>query len=221
VKRALDILVASTLLAVLSPLLLVIAMVVRLTSGSPAMFTQDRPGKGGKVFRLYKFRTMNDARDATGRLLPDEQRLSRAGRLLRATSMDELPEFWNVLKGDMSLVGPRPLRVQYLDHYTPTQAHRHDVRPGITGLAQVSGRNDLSWSRRLELDVWYVENSSFWLDVRILARTVRTVLHREGASSYPGQEDMPNFRALGHEEVSAEEESLRRRPRGPNEDWSR
>jgi lipopolysaccharide/colanic/teichoic acid biosynthesis glycosyltransferase len=183
VKRAFDIVLASVLLTALSPLVLVVALVVRLRFGSPILFIQDRPGKGGGIFRLYKFRTMTAACDASDQLLPDEQRLTRFGRFLRSTSLDELPEFWNVLKGDMSLVGPRPLLVQYLDRYTPEQARRHEVRPGVTGLAQVSGRNQLSWDERFELDVWYVDNMSLWLDLKILCRTLWKTVRREGITS--------------------------------------
>jgi lipopolysaccharide/colanic/teichoic acid biosynthesis glycosyltransferase len=183
VKRAFDIVVSSVLLLALSPLLLGLVFLVRLRLGSPVLFAQDRPGKGGRIFRLYKFRTMTDARDAGGELLPDDQRLAPFGRLLRSTSLDEFPEFWNVLKGDMSLVGPRPLLVQYLDRYTPEQARRHEVRPGVTGLAQVSGRNQLSWDERFELDVWYVDNMSLWLDLKILCRTLWKTVRREGITS--------------------------------------
>ncbi|MDO8847908.1 MAG: sugar transferase [Coriobacteriia bacterium] len=196
-KRAFDILVSLLALSVLSPFLLLLLGLVRLQLGSPAIFGQDRPGKDGRVFRLYKFRTMTDARDLSGALLPDAERLTAFGSLLRSTSLDELPEFWNVLKGDMSLVGPRPLLVEYLDRYTPEQARRHEVRPGITGLAQVSGRNELSWEERFKLDVWYVDNHSLWLDLKILAMTVWKAVRREGVSS-PGHATMPEF--LGDQE---------------------
>ncbi|MGB4581277.1 MAG: sugar transferase [Coriobacteriia bacterium] len=182
-KRAGDILISLLALIVLDPLMLLVSVVVRLSLGAPVVFAQDRPGLHGRVFRLYKFRTMTAARDSSGELLRDEQRLTRFGRFLRSTSLDELPEFWNVLKGDMSLVGPRPLLVEYLDRYTPEQARRHEVRPGITGLAQVSGRNELPWEERFKLDVWYVDNHSFWLDVKILAMTVWKAIAREGISS--------------------------------------
>lgn len=167
----------------LGPMLLVLAAAVLMAFGAPVAFSQDRPGLRGRIFRLHKFRTMTDARDVSGELLPDEQRLTRFGRFLRSTSLDELPEFWNVLRGDMSLVGPRPLLVEYLDRYTPEQARRHEVRPGITGLAQVSGRNELPWEERFKLDVWYVDNHSFWLDVRILVMTLWKAIAREGISS--------------------------------------
>lgn len=179
-------------LLLLSPVLFMVMLLVRTKLGSPVLFAQQRPGLGGRVFRIYKFRTMTDARGADGELLSDSERLTRFGALLRSTSLDELPELWNVLKGDMSLVGPRPLLVEYLDRYTPEQARRHEVRPGITGWAQVNGRNALSWEDRFELDVWYVENRSLLLDVKILAMTVWTVLRREGISS-AGEATMSEF----------------------------
>jgi lipopolysaccharide/colanic/teichoic acid biosynthesis glycosyltransferase len=182
-KRAFDIMVSALGVFVLSPVLLALALLVAVKFGTPTLFSQGRPGLGGRVFRLYKFRTMTDARDASGKLLSDEQRLTPFGRFLRSTSLDELPELWNVLKGDMSLVGPRPLLVQYLDRYTPEQARRHEVRPGVTGLAQVSGRNQLSWDERFELDVWYVDNMSLWLDLKILCRTLWKTVRREGITS--------------------------------------
>lgn len=167
-------------------------MAVRLTLGSPAIFTQERPGLNGKPFRMYKFRTMTSERDASGNLLTDEMRLTAPGRALRATSLDELPELWNVLIGDMSLVGPRPLLMEYLEHYSPEQARRHDVRPGITGWAQVNGRNTLSWEDKFRLDVWYVDNQSLWLDMRILMLTVVKVLSRKDISA-TGHATMPPF----------------------------
>lgn len=192
-KRAFDV-VASTLgLLALSPLLLVLAIFVRLFLGSPIFFTQLRPGLGGKPFRLIKFRTMTDRRDENGELLPDAERLTNFGKFLRSTSLDELPELWNVLQGDMSLVGPRPLLMSYLDRYTPEQARRHEVRPGITGWAQVNGRNALSWNERFKLDVWYVDNHSLLLDIKILLLTVVGVLRREGISA-PGEATMAEFR---------------------------
>jgi len=193
VKRTLDIVAALCGLLLLGPVLLVVAVLVRLKLGSPVIFAQDRPGLGGRTFRLYKFRTMTNERDEGGVPLPDTERLTDFGRALRGTSIDELPELWNVLIGDMSLVGPRPLAIEYLDRYTDEQLRRHDVRPGITGLAQVSGRNDLAWDKRLKLDTWYVDNHSLWLDLRILVRTLVKVFRREGASR-PGQSDMPDFR---------------------------
>jgi lipopolysaccharide/colanic/teichoic acid biosynthesis glycosyltransferase len=182
VKRALDVAVSLIGLLVLSPLLLVLALIVRLTMGSPVLFRQDRPGLGGSVFTMLKFRTMRDALDRQGRPLPDEERLTKAGQLLRSTSLDELPELLNVLKGEMSLVGPRPLLTEYLSRYTPQQARRHEVKPGITGWAQVNGRNAVSWEQKFQYDVWYVDNWSLWLDARILWLTAWTVLKREGVS---------------------------------------
>ena len=171
---------------------LLVYVAVRLTLGAPAIFTQLRPGLNGKPFRMYKFRTMTSERDVAGHLLPDEARLTALGRLLRATSLDELPELWNVLMGDMSLVGPRPLLMEYLEHYSPEQARRHEVRPGITGWAQVNGRNALSWEDKFRLDVWYVENQSFWLDMRILLLTVVKVLSGRDISA-AGHATMPPF----------------------------
>jgi sugar transferase EpsL len=191
-KRLFDLLLAVPTLIVLSPLLTVLALLVRAKLGAPVLFRQTRPGLHGKPFTLYKFRTMTDARDAQGNLLPDAERLTPFGRFLRSTSLDELPELWNVLKGDMSLVGPRPLLMQYLDRYTPEQARRHEVRPGITGWAQVNGRNALSWDEKFRLDVWYVDNMSLWLDLRIVALTVWKILKREGISQ-PGQATMEEF----------------------------
>ncbi|MBF4509987.1 MAG: sugar transferase [Aeromicrobium sp.] len=191
-KRAFDIVVAAALLVVLAPLMAMIALAVRIGLGRPVIFVQERPGKGGRVFRLYKFRTMRDARGPDGTPLPDAERLTGLGRFLRASSLDELPELWNVLRGDMSLVGPRPLLVEYLDRYSPRQARRHEVRPGITGLAQVSGRNALRWDERLELDVRYVDERTFWLDLRILLLTLGTVVRREGIAS-DGHATMPEF----------------------------
>ena len=183
VKRPQDFLCAGLGLAVLSPVMAVTAVLVRVKLGAPVIFAQDRPGLDGKVFKLYKFRTMTDARDADGELLPDEDRLPPFGRKLRSTSLDELPELWNILKGDMSVVGPRPLLVRYLPRYNAYQARRHEVRPGFTGLAQVRGRNALSWDEKFRYDVEYVDNVSFLGDWRIIFETVRTVLRREGISS--------------------------------------
>ena len=191
-KRFFDVLVALPVLICLTPLLFVLALLVRLKLGSPVLFRQQRPGLHGKPFTLYKFRTMIDARSEHGNLLPDEQRLTTFGQWLRSTSLDELPELWNVLKGEMSLVGPRPLLMQYLDRYTPKQMRRHEVKPGITGWAQVNGRNALSWEEKFKLDVWYVDNLSFWLDVKIIALTVWKILRREGISQ-PGRVTMEEF----------------------------
>jgi lipopolysaccharide/colanic/teichoic acid biosynthesis glycosyltransferase len=195
-KRLLDVSVSLLALGLLSPVLLGTAVVVRVLLGSPVCFTQLRPGLGGKPFRMIKFRTMTDARDAHGELLPDEQRLTRFGRMLRASSLDELPELWNVLKGDMSLVGPRPLLMEYLPLYSPEQARRHEVRPGITGWAQINGRNAISWEQKFALDVWYVEHRSVWLDMKILALTAWRVLRREGISA-AGEATMPKFTGSG------------------------
>jgi sugar transferase EpsL len=191
-KRLFDVAAILLALPLLVPLLAVIAVVVRVTLGRPVLFRQQRPGWHGRPFTLLKFRTMTDARDKLGRLLPDERRLTRVGRLLRAMSLDELPELGNVLMGQMSLVGPRPLLMEYLDRYTPTQARRHDVRPGITGWAQVNGRNGISWEEKLALDLWYVAHCSILLDCRILLRTVWTVLHCEGISA-SGHATVPRF----------------------------
>ncbi len=180
-------------LALLSPLLLAIAGSVRVAIGSPVLFRQQRPGLGGRPFTILKLRTMTDERDGQGNLLPDAQRLPAFGRFLRSTSLDELPALWNVLKGDMSLVGPRPLLMQYLDRYTPEQARRHEVRPGITGWAQVNGRNALSWEEKFALDVWYVDHVSLALDLRIIGATIGKIVKREGISQ-PGQATMEEFR---------------------------
>ena len=175
------------------PVLLVLAVLVRLKLGSPVFFRQRRPGYREEIFELTKFRTMTDARDTKGELLPDAVRLTPFGRWLRSTSLDELPELLNVLRGEMSLVGPRPLLVQYLPRYSPEQRRRHDVPPGLTGWAQVNGRNALSWEEKFKLDVWYADHRSFWLDLRILSRTVWQVIAREGISA-PGDATMPEFK---------------------------
>lgn len=180
IKAIADRLFAALLLLVLSPVILVVAIAVYYTMGGPVFFTQPRPGKDGRVFQFYKFRSMTNERDAKGNLLPDEKRMTALGYWLRQTSLDELPQLWNVLKGDMSFVGPRPLLVEYLDYYTPEQATRHNVKPGITGWAQTNGRHSLSWSEKLALDVWYVNHWSLALDLKILFRTVVKVLKREG-----------------------------------------
>jgi sugar transferase EpsL len=191
-KRTLDLLAASVLLICLAPVLTVVAVVVRLLLGSPIFFCQKRVGLGGRIFTIWKFRSMLDAVDAQGRTLPDAERLTRFGRLLRKTSLDELPQLLNVLRGEMSLVGPRPLLPQYLDRYTPEQARRHEVLPGITGWCQVRGRNALSWDEKLKLDVWYVDHRSLRLDLSILIQTIVTTVRRDGVSH--GQEaTMPEF----------------------------
>ena len=182
-KRIFDFLVAMCAILTLLPVIIVVALLIRLKLGSPILFTQDRPGLNGKIFKMMKFRTMLDGKDKEGNLLPDEQRMTKFGAFLRSTSLDELPGLFNVLKGDMSLVGPRPLLVQYLPLYSKEQARRHDVRPGITGWAQVNGRNALSWEEKFKLDVWYVDNQSFFLDLKILFLTVKKVFVREGITA--------------------------------------
>jgi sugar transferase EpsL len=192
-KRALDVIISAMALSILCPLMGLVALAVRLRLGSPVLFRQVRPGLRGRPFTLYKFRSMTDARDSRGQPLPDAQRLTPFGRFLRSSSLDELPELLNVLRGDMSLVGPRPLLMQYLERYSPEQARRHEVKPGITGWAQVNGRNALTWERRFELDVWYVDHQSVSLDLKILALTAWKWLKREGIS-HPGQATMEEFR---------------------------
>lgn len=182
-KRPLDFAFSSMLLLFLSPVLLVLTLLVRVKLGSPVIFAQERPGIGGRIFTLYKFRSMTSETDEKGELLPDEVRLTKFGRMLRATSLDELPELLNIWKGDMSVVGPRPLLVRYLPLYNSHQARRHEVRPGVTGYAQVHGRNAITWEEKFEKDVWYVDHVSFWQDIRILFGTVQTVLKREGIHS--------------------------------------
>lgn len=191
-KRLLDFLLALLALLFLALPLCFVAVLVRRKLGSPVLFRQVRPGLHGQPFEMVKFRTMTDARDADGALLPDAERLTRFGRFLRASSLDELPELWNVLKGEMSLVGPRPLLMEYLPLYTPEQYRRHAVRPGITGWAQVNGRNAISWEEKFALDVWYVQNQSLWLDVKILWLTVRKVLVKDGISA-AGEATMAKF----------------------------
>ena len=191
-KRALDVLLVLLTAPTWVPVLIVLALLVRLRLGSPVFFSQLRPGLHGELFRLVKFRTMTDARDMDGHLLPDAERLTGVGRWLRATSLDELPELWTVLIGDMSLVGPRPLLAEYLPLYNAEQSRRHDVRPGITGWAQVNGRNAISWEEKFRLDVWYVRNRTLWLDVTILWRTFVRVLGRHGISA-AGEATMQKF----------------------------
>jgi lipopolysaccharide/colanic/teichoic acid biosynthesis glycosyltransferase len=193
-KRAIDIVGAATALVIASPVLGVISLAVRVTMGRPVLFRQERPGLDGRVFTIYKFRTMRDAVDADGRQLPDADRVTWFGQVLRAMSLDELPELWNVLRGDMSLVGPRPLLVEYLSRYTAEQQRRHDVRPGITGWAQINGRNNQTWEDRFGMDLWYVDNWTIALDLRVLARTLPAVLHRRGIAE-PGHATKPNFQA--------------------------
>lgn len=191
-KRLLDIIVAAAALLLLSPLMILIGILVRFDLGSPVLFRQLRPGRDTKAFRMVKFRTMRDAQDAAGQPLSDAERLTRFGRFLRATSLDELPELWNVLKGDMSLVGPRPLLMEYLPRYSMEQLRRHELRPGITGWAQVNGRNALGWPEKLALDIWYVDHQTFWLDLKILMLTVFKVVARDGISA-AGEATMPKF----------------------------
>jgi lipopolysaccharide/colanic/teichoic acid biosynthesis glycosyltransferase len=186
IKRLFDIVIATLVLVIFAPVLAAVALLVRYRMGSPVLFQQMRPGLGGKPFGMFKFRTMTNQRDGEGNLLPDADRLSPLGRFLRAASLDELPGLWNVLKGDMSLVGPRPLLMDYLPLYSPEQARRHEVRPGITGWAQVNGRNALSWEQKFRHDVWYVDNHSLWLDLKILMMTVRKVVIRDGIDDTGG-----------------------------------
>ncbi|WP_297571798.1 sugar transferase [uncultured Deefgea sp.] len=192
-KRLFDVVVSLAVLLLVWPALLVLIVLIRFKLGSPVFFTQVRPGLHGKPFRMVKFRTMTDEKDHAGNLLPDDVRLTRFGQLLRSTSLDELPELWNVLKGEMSLVGPRPLLMEYLPLYSAEQARRHEVRPGITGWAQVNGRNAISWEEKFALDVWYVEHQSIWLDIKILCLTIKKVLIRDGISA-EGQATAERFR---------------------------
>ncbi len=191
-KRLFDITASALGFAALSPVLIGVAVSARLKLGSPVLFRQVRPGLHARPFTMLKFRTMTDGRDAAGNLLPDADRLPPFGQFLRRTSLDELPELWNVLRGDMSLVGPRPLLMEYLDRYTPEQARRHEVRPGVTGWAQVNGRNEVPWEERLAMDVWYVDNQSLVLDLKILWMTLSRVFKREGVSA-AGHVTMPKF----------------------------
>jgi lipopolysaccharide/colanic/teichoic acid biosynthesis glycosyltransferase len=192
IKRVVDIVGASVGIILLAPVMLAVALLVLLTMGRPVLFRQQRPGLRGKPFTLYKFRTMRDARTASGELLPDDLRLTTFGKWLRSTSLDELPELFNVLKGEMSLVGPRPLLMEYLPRYSPEQARRHEVKPGITGWAQVNGRNALTWEEKFRMDVWYVDHWNLWLDMKILLLTIWKVLKREGISA-EGSATMPVF----------------------------
>jgi lipopolysaccharide/colanic/teichoic acid biosynthesis glycosyltransferase len=195
-KRVFDLVLTIPGLMLLSPVILTVAVLVRIQHGSPVLFAQVRPGFQGRLFTLRKFRTMTNARDEAGNLLPDEVRLTKLGRFLRASSLDELPELLNVLKGEMSLVGPRPLLVQYLDRYSPEQARRHNVLPGITGWAQIHGRNAITWEDKFRLDVWYVDHWSLWLDLKILWQTFTKVIRREGISQ-PGHATAEEFMGSG------------------------
>jgi sugar transferase EpsL len=198
VKRAFDLILTLATAIFWLPLLLVVTVLVRIKLGSPVFFRQQRPGLNGKPFRMVKFRSMTDARDANGNLLPDEDRLPAFGRWLRASSMDELPELFNVLKGEMSLVGPRPLLMQYLPRYNARQARRHEVPPGITGWAQVNGRNAIAWDQKFELDIWYVENRSLWLDCKIILLTILKLFRRDDVNA-PGAATMPEF--MGNQDL--------------------
>jgi len=193
VKRIFDLLLSSLALILLSPVMLLVSILIAIRLGFPILFRQSRPGYLGKVFTIYKFRTMKNATDSEGNVLPDEQRLNKFGKFLRASSLDELPELFNVIKGEMSIVGPRPLLLQYLPLYNAEQARRHDVLPGITGWAQVNGRNAITWQEKFTLDVWYVDHWRFWLDLKILALSLVKVLKREGISQ-PGQATAEPFR---------------------------
>ena len=197
-KRAFDLILTLVTAIFWLPLLLVVALIVRIKLGAPVFFRQERPGLNGKPFRMVKFRSMTDARDATGNLLPDEDRLPAFGRWLRASSMDELPELFNVLKGEMSLVGPRPLLMQYIPRYNARQARRHEVPPGITGWAQVNGRNAIAWDQKFELDVWYVEHRSLWLDCKIILLTILKLFRRDDVNA-PGSATMPEF--MGNQDL--------------------
>ncbi len=191
-KRVMDIVGASIGLVLLSPIIAILCVMIRRRLGAPVLFRQTRPGKDGKPFDMIKFRSMKNANAADGRPLPDEQRMTPFGAKLRATSLDEIPELWNVLKGDMSLVGPRPLLMEYLPLYSPHQARRHEVRPGVTGWAQINGRNAIGWPEKLNLDIWYVENRTLWLDIKIIALTIKKVVKRDGISAL-GETTMPKF----------------------------
>ncbi|WP_436913410.1 sugar transferase [Acinetobacter schindleri] len=192
IKRILDITIAATALILLSPVYLIVAHKVKKNLGSPVLFRQVRPGLHGKPFEMIKFRTMKDALDTDGNPLPDSERLTPFGKMLRATSLDEMPELWNVIKGDMSIVGPRPLLMEYLPLYNTEQAKRHNVRPGITGYAQVNGRNAISWEKKFELDTWYVENQSLWLDFKIMLKTIKKVIAKDDISA-EGEATMSKF----------------------------
>ena len=197
-KRILDVAIASTALVLLSPVYALVAYKVKKNLGSPVLFRQTRPGLYGQPFEMIKFRSMKDALDTAGNPLPDSERLTPFGKMLRATSLDEMPELWNVIKGDMSIVGPRPLLMEYLPLYNSEQAKRHEVRPGITGYAQVNGRNAISWEKKFELDTWYVENQSLWLDFKIMLKTVKKVLAKDDISA-EGDVTMHKFTGSKHD----------------------
>ena len=202
-KRFLDIILSLLAIIILSPILLIVALLVRIRLGSPILFTQERPGKDEKIFKLYKFRTMTDEKDEAGNLLPDSVRLTKYGKILRSTSLDELPELWNILIGDMSIVGPRPLAIQYLPYYTENERKRHSIRPGLTGLAQVNGRNSLSWEERFKFDVNYVETMSLTLDAKILMKTIKNVISKSdiGERGKDGLVDFDSYRQSKKEEL--------------------
>ena len=204
-KRFIDIVVSVVVIVFFSWLYLILAIIVRINLGSPVLFTQERPGKNGKIFKMYKFRSMSDKRDENGKLLPDWERLNKFGRILRSTSMDEFPEFFNIFKGNMSLIGPRPLLVKYLEHYNSFEMRRHEVRPGLTGLAQVNGRVALPWKRRFEMDVEYVDNVTFLMDLKILFQTVKKVLAREGITYKQGNVIITNYFKLHGAERAGED----------------
>ena len=193
VKRPLDCFLSTGALIVFSPIMAVTALLVRIKLGSPVLFTQDRPGKDGKIFKLYKFRSMTDERDENGELLPDAERLTKFGRILRSTSLDELPELFNMIKGDMAVVGPRPLLVKYLEHYNKHDMRRHEVRPGLTGLAQISGRNTITWKGKFEKDVEYVDHVTFLMDVNVILSTVKKVFDREGIEFTEGHQTVMEY----------------------------
>lgn len=199
IKRLFDIIIAITALIILSPLYVIVAYKVKKNLGSPVLFRQVRPGLHGKPFEMIKFRTMKDAVDAQGNPLPDSERLTPFGKMLRATSLDEMPELWNVIKGDMSIVGPRPLLMEYLPLYNEQQAKRHNVRPGMTGYAQVNGRNAISWEQKFELDTWYVENQSLWLDFKIMLKTVKKVIAKDDINA-EGEATMSKFTGTKQED---------------------
>jgi sugar transferase EpsL len=207
-KRIMDLVITLFVAPVLLPVFAIVMLMVRIFLGAPTIFSQVRPGLNGASFKLYKFRTMTQERDVEGNLLPDEKRLVPFGKFLRKSSLDELPEFWNVLRGEMSLVGPRPLLVEYLDRYSPEQMRRHDAMPGITGWAQVNGRNAISWDEKFKLDVWYVDHQSTWLDLKILFLTVYKVFRREGITQ---QGHVTSGPFLGSKAAAAEEEQVRSR----------
>jgi sugar transferase EpsL len=197
-KRLFDFSLASFVSFIFAPIIVLLVLLVRFKLGSPALFKQQRPGLFGKPFNIYKFRTMNNHKNAKGELLPDAERLTSFGKWLRSTSLDELPSLWNVLKGEMSLVGPRPLLMEYLPLYNAEQARRHELKPGITGWAQVNGRNAISWEEKFKLDVWYVDNQSFWLDVKIIFLTIKKVIFKDGVNA-KGEATMPKFTGHQHD----------------------